>query len=127
MSQVSGNSRERIVQLDTAVNSAAPVRGTLPSFLLSPRSSRGYLTQGFAFSLTSPSAGGAVASNPGFTVTIYRVAPTLSVWNALQAFTAANYLDQLVFPDISGGMSLYFQITNVSANGLILLGVAELD
>lgn len=127
MSAYRGNSRERIVQLGTAAVAAAPVRGTLSHLVVSPRSSRGLPTQGFAWTLIAPSAGSAIATAPGFTVQIYRSAPTLGVWLAMQQFTAANYNDQLVFPDISGGMAIYVQITNVATPGNVLFCLAELD
>ena len=127
MSAIVGASRERIIQLGTAAVAAAPARGQVPHITLSPRTARALATQGFAWSLVSPVAGGAVATAPGFNVTIYRVAPTLGVWQALQPFAAANFLDQLVVPDISGALGLYFQIGNVAAPGNVLVGVAELD
>lgn len=116
-----------MIQLATAAVAAAPVRGQIPHFNLSPRTARGLPTQGFAWSIIAPSAGSAVATAPGFSVTLYRVAPTLGQWLTLQPYTSFNYNDQLVLPDISGGMGLYFQITNVTTPGNVLIGVAELD
>ncbi len=121
------NARARIIQLGTAAVAAAPARGQIPHINLSARTSRGLPTQGFAWTLVAPSAGSAVATSPGFTVTIYRVEPTLGQWLTLQPFTALNYNDQVVFPDISGGMGLYFQITNVTTPGNVLIGISELD
>lgn len=127
MSSIIGAPRERLIQLGTAAVAAAPARGQIPHLMLSPRTSRSMPTQGFAWNLVAPSAGAAIATAPGFTVQIYRVAPTLGVWTSFQAFASANFLDQLVLPDISGGIGLYFQITNVTTAGNVLLAIAELD
>ncbi len=121
------NPRGRIIQLGTAAVAAAPARGQIPHFNLSARTARGLLTQGFAWTIVAPSAGSAIATSPGFTCTLWRVEPTLGQWLTLQPFTAFNYNDQLTFPDISGGMGLYFQITNVTTPGNVLIGVSELD
>ena len=68
------------------------------------------------------------ATAPGFTLTLYRAIPTAGgAWAALAAFPAANFGDQLVLPDISGGMGLYVQIGNVAVAGVLLVGLAELD
>jgi hypothetical protein len=127
MSNYVGNARERIILLGTAAVAAAPVRGQVPHFNLSPRSSRGLPTQGFAWTITAPSAAAAVATAPGFTVTIYRVVPTLGTWAALQPYASLNFDDQLVLPDISGGFGLYFKIGSVTTPGNVLIALAELD
>jgi hypothetical protein len=133
-----GVATERLVQITRSAG-AAPEHTAPAHFILSPRTARGLPTSGFAFTLLAPSVGSAVATAPGFTVTIYRSIPLLGAWAALQAFTGANYGDQLVLPDISGGMALYFVISNSAADGDIpgghgpwghdnvILAIAELD
>lgn len=124
MSNYAGFPSERLVQVETG---GPPVRSSPEHFILSPRTSRGLPTSGLALTLLSPSTG-VVAAAPGFTVTIYRAIPVLGMWAALQAFPGANYNDQLTLPDISGGMALYFSITNIVApDGNVILAIAELD
>jgi hypothetical protein len=72
------------------------------------------------------SLGGGIPGSGGFTLTVYRVVPTLGEWGALATYAGLAYRDQLVLPDISGGWGLYFVFGNVATNGAILVGVAEL-
>jgi hypothetical protein len=123
MSSYAGVSCERLVQVGMLT---APSRSDAQHFVLSPRTSRGLPTAGLALVLLKPSAGGAVATSPGFDVTIYRAIPVLGSWAALQTYSAANYGDQLTLPDLSGGMALFFSIQNGTAGNLIL-AIAEMD
>jgi hypothetical protein len=112
-----GVSAERLIQVARSAVAAAPAHTEPAHFILSPRTSRGLPTSGFALTLLAPARGAAVATTPGFTITIYRAIPVLGAWAALQAFPGANYGDQLVLPDISGGMALYFVISHAVADG----------
>lgn len=116
MSSYVGVSSERLVEIVRSTDGAVPAHTAPAHFVVSPRTSRGLATSGFAMTLLAPSKGAAVATAPGFTITIYRAIPVLGAWAALQAFTGANYGDQLVLPDISGGMALYFVITHAVAD-----------
>ena len=119
MSNYVGVSAERLVQVARSTDGAPPAHTAPAHFVLSPRTSRGNPTSGFALTLLAPSKGAAVPVAPGFTIAIYRAIPVLGAWAALQAFTGANYGDQLVLPDISGGMALFFVISNAVADGAI--------
>lgn len=133
-----GNARERLVELDTAAVTAmlgADSSTWVPQIVLSPRTSRGLPTSGLALVLFGyPPPNGvsygtpAQPSAPGFTLTIWRAVPTSpGYWARLQAFTGANFGDQLVLPDISGGMELIIELENVGTPGKLMLGIAELD
>jgi hypothetical protein len=139
MSLYAGASRERLVKLDTAVVSARPTRTTTPHITISPRTAQGLPTQGIALTLIQPTTDPALGAGAdesgdsggvtgGFTVTLFRCVPTTGTWAELAPFTAlARYGEQYVLGDLSGAWGLYFQITGATEDGLILLGIAELD
>jgi len=135
MSNYVGVSRERLFQVLSTDVAATPDATKVPLVVLSPRSSRGLPTTGLALVLLAiPPPNGinfgtpASATAPGFTLTLYRAIPTAAGgWAKLQAFAGANFGDQLVLPDISGGLGLYVQIGNVAVDGVLLVGLAELD
>jgi len=136
MSIIAGAQRERLIKLDTAVVGAAPNRQTKPHFTVSPRTAQGLPTQGIGLTLIEPAADAAVGigadessgTGGGFNVTMWRAVPVTGGWAELAPFTAlANYGEQYVLGDISGSWGIYFQITGATADGLILLGIAEMD
>lgn len=118
MSDYVGSSRERLVQLNTNDVSGAPAVGVAPHLIVSPRTSRGLPTSGIALVLLPiPPANGhdygtpATASDPGFTVTIYRALPVgAGQWSKFDPKAGVPFWSQLTLPDISGGMALYFRI-----------------
>lgn len=129
-----GNARERLVEIATTTVGTGPSADGIPPLItLSPRTARGLPTQGLALVLlTYPPPNGldygaAVAGGGGFTVYLYRWLPTVAVWTRLQNLPGVAFGDQLVLPDISGGMGLYVGIGNVGTPGKILVGFAELD
>lgn len=138
MSTYAGNARERLIQITAPTNYgadgdgplSAPRRSDVPHITLSPRTARGLPTSGLALTLVKPAAGSVVASAPGFTLTIFRAVPALGVWAKMAPITGVNFLDQLVLPDLSGGMGLFFGIGNsdgTPASAPMLIAVAELD
>ncbi len=136
MSIIAGAARERLIKLDTAVVGAAPNRNTRPHFVVSPRTAQGLPTQGIGLTLIQPAADAAVGigadessgTGGGFNVTMWRAVPATGGWAELAPFTAlANYAEQYVLGDISGSWGIYFQITGATEDGLILLGIAEMD
>lgn len=135
MSDYVGQSRERLLQLNTADLAAAPAVGAAPHMIVSPRTSRGLPTSGIGLVLLPiPPPNGhdygvpATALSPGFTVTLYRALPTAGgAWAKLSPKTGVLFYSQLTLPDISGAMALFFQITNVDTAGILLVGLAELD
>jgi len=130
-----GSARERLLQFNTAALLAAPSIGDAPHIIVSPRSSRGLPTSGIGVVLLPiPPANGhdygtpAIATAPGFTVTIYRALPTAAGgWAALAPKTGVPFYTQLTLPDISGSMALRYQLDNVDTPGILLIGLAELD
>lgn len=139
MSRYAG-ARERIIQLNTALVSEPPLRETKPHFLVSPRSAQGLPTEGIALTLIQALSGaalgaGAGMSSPagsggagGFGVALYRNVPGIGGWASLAPFTtSAAYGEQYVLEDISGAWGIYFQITEVTQDGILLIGIAELD
>lgn len=135
MSNYLGSARERLVQLNTNDLGAAPAQGAAPHLIVSPRTSRGLPTSGISLVLLPiPPANGhdygtpATAIDPGFTLTLYRALPTgAGFWSKFEPKTGVPFYSQLTLPDISGGMALFFQIENVGTNGILLVGLAELD
>lgn len=138
MSTYAGNARERLISTIAPTNYGSngdgpfsgPQRSDVPHITLSPRTARGLPTSGLAVTLIQPSAGGVSATAPGFTLTIFRAVPALGVWAKLAPILGVNFLDQLVLPDLSGGMGLFFGISNVSGLTIplpMLIAVAELD
>ena len=135
MSDYVGSARERLLQFNTAALLAAPSIGDAPHIIVSPRSSRGLPTSGIGVVLLPiPPANGhdygtpAIATAPGFTVTIYRALPTAAGgWAALAPKTGVPFYTQLTLPDISGSMALRYQLDNVDTPGILLIGLAELD
>lgn len=121
MSRYGGASRERFVELDTATL-GPPDRGAAPHIMVSPRTAAGLLTGNLALVIV-PVSGAGGAGGP-FELTLYRVVPTLAEWGKFKAFAAAEYRDQLVLNDISGGFGLFFSVA-AAADGRILIGVAE--
>lgn len=121
MSRLGGASRERFVELDTTTL-GPPARGDSPHMLISPRTAAGLPTGSLALVLLEPSAGGAWN---GFNVTIYRAIGTLGDWGKFDVFTNANYRDQLILNDVSGGLGLFFHVAAPNGDGRILVGVAE--
>jgi hypothetical protein len=96
---------------------------------VSPRTATGQQTGSISLVLIPPDTSpAAVPDTGGFTLTIYRVIPTLQDWGALATYSGLAYRDQLVLPDISGGWGLYFVFGNLvgGGTGIILLGIAEL-
>lgn len=137
MSTYAGNARERLIQITAPTDYGttgdgplyAPRRSTVPHITLSPRTARGLPTTGLALTLVSPDAGSVTPSGTGFTLTIFRAVPALGVWAKLAPILSVNFLDQLVLPDLSGGMGLFFGVSNVAAGPSlpVLIAVAELD
>jgi hypothetical protein len=129
-----GNARERFVEIGTAAVGVGPTDNTTPPLItLSPRTARGLPTAGLALVLVGyPPPNGfnyspAVAAVDGFTLYLFRLLPTIGGWSRLQSFAGVQFGDQLVLPDISGGMGLYVGIGNVGTPGNLLVGLAELD
>lgn len=135
MSDYAGAPRERLVQINTADVAGPPAPTDAPHIVLSPRSSRGLPTAGLALVLLGfPTPNGvdygtpAIATAPGFTVTLYRALPTAAGgWGALTPITGVNYNDLLTLPDISGPFALRYVLTNVATPGVLLVGLTELD
>ncbi len=119
--------RERLRHLATATVGAAPADGTEPHLQLSPRAPNGGKTVGFLFSLHAPTVGSATATGTGFTVTVWRLNPTTGAYASSEAITEVAYGAQYVINEVPGGGSVYFQITNVAADGAVVVGVAEVD
>jgi len=121
MSRQGGASRERIVELNT-IDLGPPTRESAPHFMISPRTAAGLLTGSLAIVILPVSTvDGAIGP---FDVTLYRVIPTLGEFGKFQAFTAAEYREQLVLNDCSGGFGLFFSVV-ANTEGRILIGVAE--
>jgi hypothetical protein len=122
MSRFGGASRERFVELDTA-DLAAPSRASAPHIMVSPRTAAGLLTGSLALVIL-PVSGVGAASGP-FNVTLYRVVPTLAEFGKFEVFPSAEYRDQLILNDCSGGFGLFFSVVATGGDGRILIGVAE--
>jgi hypothetical protein len=121
MSRMGGASRERFVELNTN-DLGPPSRGSAPHLMVSPRTAAGLLTGSLAIVILPVSeTDGAIGP---FDLTLYRVIPTLADFGKFQAFTAAEYRDQLVLNDVSGGFGLFFSVV-ANTEGRILIGVAE--
>ena len=138
MSTYAGNARERLISIIAPTNYGmngdaplyAPRRSDVPHITLSPRTARGLPTSGLAVTLVQPSGGGVSPLAPGFTLTIFRAIPALGMWAKLAPIVGVNFLDQLVLPDLSGGMGLFFGVSNVDPITIplaMLIAVAELD
>lgn len=105
--------------IGTAAHAAAPVDGTTePDFVMSPRSPTGLPATGFAFGLKAPSAGSAVATAPGFTVTVWVRNPATKNWFSFAPRTGINYRDLMGTFDIDAA-EIYFQVTSVTTPGNI--------
>lgn len=121
MSRHGGASRERFVELNTA-DLGPPSRSTSPHFMVSPRTAAGLLTGSLAIVILPVSeTDGAIGP---FDLTLYRVIPTLGDFGKFKTFLAAEYRDQLVLNDCSGGFGLFFSVV-ANVEGRILIGVAE--
>lgn len=138
MSDFASQPRERVIQIETASN-PDPTSGvgsnlTQPHIVLSPKCPGGEPCRGFAVTLFEPESddpgeGGTDSAQPaagGFTITFYRLNPSVGVWARCKPYTGANYADQLVCYDLGGGAALYAVIGNVAAPGPIHLLIAEL-
>lgn len=137
MSDVAAQPRERVILIDTATNNAPTSSAggdlTQPHIVLSPRCPGGEPCRGFAATLVAPDMEfgegetlAAEAAGGGFTLTFWRLNPSVGVWAKCEPYTGALYNDQLVCYDLGGGTALYLQITNVATPGKIQLLIAEL-
>lgn len=121
MSRFGGASRERFVELQTS-QLGPPSRGDSPHMMISPRTAAGLLTGSIEIVILPVSeSDGAIGP---FDLTLYRVVPTLADFGKFQVFSAANYRDQLILNDCSGGFGLFFSVV-AGTDGRILIGVAE--
>lgn len=75
----------------------------------------GLPTTGFLFALIT--GAGAIATAPGFTVTVYRWLPIAQAWVSFAAKTSVNYGELYDCYDIDGGAKLFVRIDNVAAHG----------
>lgn len=135
MSDLASQPRERVYLIDTASNpvpeSGVGASVTPPQFILSPKCPGGEPCRGFAVTLFAPDSGGEVPiyAEPGaegFTITFYRLNPSVGVWARCEPFVGAAYQDQLVCYDLGGGAALYAVIGNVVTPGRIHMLIAEL-
>lgn len=138
MSDHLGQPRERVIALDTADN-PTPTSGvgascTPPHIILSPTCPDGEKCRGFAVTIFEPESddpgeggtGSAQPSTGGFTLTFYRLNPSVGVWARCKPYEGAAYGDQLVCYDLGGGAALYAVISNVETPGPLHLLIAEL-
>ncbi len=126
MSDLIEQPRDRILQLavTTGGTPGAPTYATEPHIILSPKAANGLPTVGFLLGLLAPSAGAAVAGSGGFSVTVWRLVPTLRRY--LSCLTVSLPFDQQYStPDLGAGHALYFQFANVATDGTVLVCVSE--
>ena len=101
-----------------------------PHFLMSPNTNDSAKSLGFEFGLV-PIVGGATATAPGFTVTIWRLIEVLmqqgvgKQWLSFADLTSVNFNELYSSFDINAS-PLRFQIGNVDVDGPILIAFAEL-
>ena len=142
MSDHANQPRERVIQIETDAN-PPPTSGvgsacTQPHITLSPKCPGGEPCRGFAVTLFEPQSddppeGGTGAAQPdegGFTLTFWRLNPTIGVWAKCEPYVGLGYAEQLVCYDVGGGTALYAEIGNVveeeGGSGPIYMLIAEL-
>ena len=104
------------IQVDNPMS--APDENTAPHFTVPPVGADSRQTVGFALVI-----GGFVGP---FNVTPYRYNPTGRLWAAWDTLNDINSNEELITYDVGGGSSFFIRITNISANGTLILGVTPL-
>lgn len=108
---------DRVFRLNTVDIAAAPPNNTPPHVVQSP-TIEGVVTKGFGLALVAPDSGTpAVAVPAGFTLTYYRLIPTLGVWAAALSKTGVVYNEQLVNFDMGGAQAWFFVIDPATIAG----------
>lgn len=114
-------SKGRPLSIDTATHDDAPVDGTTePDMTMSPRSPTGLPTAGLAFGVFEPTDDAAIATAPGFTVTVWVRNPATKHWFAFEPRTGVNFRDLMGTFDIDAA-EIYFQFESVDTDGLVVL------
>jgi hypothetical protein len=122
---------DRVLRVLASAVATAPAAQTEPHFVQSP-TIEGIPTRGFGLALVAPDSASpnaaATAIAAGFTVTVYRLIPSLGIYAAGMSKTAVPYQQQLVNFDMGGAQAFYFVIAaaSVAVDGDLLLCFTEL-